>query len=363
MQLQRRAQPARHMLWLAPVLAIMLTLLTGTALFAALGLSPLPVLKAFFIDPVRDAYGVSELLLKVTPLLLCATGLSLCFRARVWNIGAEGQFLLGSLCGGAVALWFNDGNLAGSARIGAVGAAVAAGIAGGMFWAGLVALLRHRFNCSEILTSIMLNYVALNLLLWAVHGPLKDPDGFSFPESALLVDALLLPSVMDGYRTHVGFVLALLLLVALGLIGSRTLLGFQLRVVGESAAAARYAGLHEGRLLWLVLLACGGLAGLAGAFEVLGPVGQVTPHLSSGYGFAAIIVVFLGRGHPLGILLAALLQALTFIGGENLQIEFGLPKSIAFIFQGLLLFYLLAADVLVNYRLVISGDGVAGVQG
>ncbi|MEM0955630.1 MAG: ABC transporter permease [Pseudomonadota bacterium] len=359
MRFERREKPSRVMLWLAPVLAILLTLLTGTALFAALGQTPLLVLKAFFIDPVRDGYGVSELLLKTTPLLLCATGLSLCFRARVWNIGAEGQFLLGSLCGGAVALWFNDDNLAGASRALAVLAAIAAGVIGGMLWAALVALLRQRFNCSEILTSIMLNYIALHLLLWAVHGPLKDPNGFNFPESALLADALLLPALVEGYRTHVGFIVALLLLVVLGLIGSRTLLGYQLRVLGESAPAARYAGFSDGGLLWLVLLACGALAGLAGAFEVLGPVGQVTPHLSSGYGFAAIIIVFLGRSHPLGILFAALLQALTFIGGENLQIEFGLPKSTAFMFQGLLLFYLLAADVLIQYRPVSGSRNLA----
>ncbi len=355
MQLVKRDEPATIMLWLAPLIAILLTLMTGAVLFAALGEAPLPALRAFFIDPVRDAYGLSELLLKATPLLLCAAGLSLCFRARVWNIGAEGQFLLGSLCAGTAALWFNNDDIAGASRIVALTAAVAAGVFGGMLWAGLVAVLRHRFNCSEILTSIMLNYIALHLLLWAVHGPLKDPNGFNFPESALLVDALLIPSLVEGYRTHCGFIVALAILVVLGLLGSRTLLGYQLRVVGESAPAARYAGFNEARLLWFVLLSCGALAGLAGGFEVLGAVGQVTPHLSSGYGFAAIIVVFLGRGHPLGILLAALLQALIFIGGENLQIEFGLPKSIALIFQGLLLFYLLAADALIQYRLVFNG--------
>ena len=354
MRLQRRHAPSSAMLWLAPLIALVLTLLTGSALFAALGQPPLPVLKAFFIDPVRDGYGLSELLLKATPLLLCATGLSLCFRARVWNIGAEGQFLLGTLCGGAVALWLNDDSLTGAARALAIIAATAAGVLGGMLWAALVALLRQRFNCSEILTSIMLNYVALHLLLWAVHGPLKDPNGFNFPESALLADALLLPALVDGYRTDIGFALALAMLALLAVIGSRTLLGYQLRVLGESAPSARYAGFSDGRLVWLVLLSCGALAGLAGAFEVLGPVGQVTPHLSAGYGFAAIIIVFLGRSHPLGILLAALLQALTFIGGENLQIEFGLPKSTAFMFQGLLLFYLLAADVLIQYRPVAA---------
>ena len=358
--LQKRPQPAGSMLLLGPLAALLLTLVTGAALFAALGQPPLPVLKAFFVDPVRDAYGLGELLLKVTPLLLCAAGLSLCFRAKVWNIGAEGQFLLGCLGGGAAALMFNDADLAGLTRVAGVVAGLGAGMVGGLLWAGLVALLRHRFNCSEILTSIMLNYVALHLLMWTVHGPLKDPNGFNFPESALLANPLLLPPILAGYPTHVGFLAALALLAALGLVGSRALVGFQLRVMGESASAARYAGFSQGVLLWVALLSCGAVAGLAGAFEVMGPVGQLTPHLSSGYGFAAIITVFLGRGHPLGMLLAALLQALTFIGGENLQIEFGLPKSIAQIFQGLLLFYLLAADALIHYRPVFS-KGLAEV--
>ncbi|MFV8816312.1 ABC transporter permease [Haliea sp. E17] len=348
MRIERRAAPATHMQYLSPLVALLATLVTGALIFALLGQQPGAVMYAFFIAPVRDLYGISELLLKATPLLLCAVGLSLCFRARVWNIGAEGQFILGTLGGGVIALACND---AGAGFAWATLAAVLAGMAAGTCWAGIVALLRDRFGCSEILTSIMLNYIALQLLLWSVQGPLKDPNGFNFPESALLVEELLLPTLHPDYRVHVGLLLALAAAVGLWLLVQRSLLGFQIRVLGESARAADYAGFSARLTLWFVLAACGALAGIAGAFEVLGPVGQVTPHLSAGYGFSAIIVVFLGRNNPLGIVLAGLLFALTFIGGENLQIEFGLPRSITQMFQGMLLFYLLAADFLINYQI------------
>ncbi len=352
MKLEKRAEPSALMVYLSPVLALLATLLTGAAIFAILGQPPASVMTAFFIDPIRDFYGLSELLLKATPLLLCAVGLSLCFRARVWNIGAEGQFILGTLGGGVVALACNDME---SGFGWALLVASLAGMAAGMAWAAIVALLKDRFDCSEILTSIMLNYIALQLLLWAVHGPLKDPAGFNFPESALLVEDLLLPTLHPDYRVHMGLLVALGAAAGLWLLISRSLLGFQVRVFGESSAAAEYAGFSARAILWFVLAACGALAGLAGAFEVLGPVGQVTPNLSAGYGFSAIIVVFLGRNHPVGIVLAGLLFALTFIGGENLQIEFGLPRSITQMFQGMLLFYLLAADFLINYRIRLPG--------
>ncbi|TGD74616.1 ABC transporter permease [Mangrovimicrobium sediminis] len=356
MRIERRAAPSRRMQVLSPLLALVATGLTGAAIFAGLGQPPAAVMYAFFIAPVRDLYGISELLLKATPLLLCAVGLSLCFRARVWNIGAEGQFILGALGGGVVALACNEFSAGfGWALLGASVAGMLAGTA----WAGIVALLRDRFDCSEILTSIMLNYIALQLLLWAVHGPLKDPAGFNFPESALLVEELLLPTLHPDYRVHIGLPIALLAAAGLWLLMARSLLGFQVRVFGESARTAGYAGFSSRVLLWFVLAACGALAGLAGAFEVLGPVGQVTPHLSAGYGFSAIIVVFLGRNHPVGIVLAGLLFALTFIGGENLQIEFGLPRSITQMFQGMLLFYLLAADFLINHRLRLPGAAPA----
>lgn len=351
MRIEKRTQSSTAMVFLSPLLAIALTLVTGAILFAALDRPPLASLHAFFIAPLRDWYGISELLIKAAPLILCAAGLSFCYRAKVWNIGAEGQFIIGALVGSSVALPFND--LTEGLMFGlALPLSVICGALGGALWAALAALLKTRFNCSEILTTIMLNYIALNLLLWAVHGPLKDPNGFNFPESAILNDHLLLPFIHENYRTNISVYFPLFALTALWVITTKTLLGFQIRVLGESTPAANYAGFNSRYLVWVALGVSGALAGLAGIGEIVGPVGQLTPHVSVGYGYTAIIVVFLGRMHPVGIILAGLLLALTYLGGENLQIDFNLPKSISLLFQGMLLFYLLMTDLLVTHRLV-----------
>lgn len=351
MHIERRLQDSRSMLYLSPLLALVLTLLSGALLFALLGRPPLLSLYTFFIAPVSDLYGVSELAVKVTPLLLCAIGLTLCFKAKIWNIGAEGQFVFGALIGGAVSL-----QLADSEGFWVLPVVIFSGALAGLLWAAIAAMLLTRFHANEILTTIMLNYIAVNLLLWGVHGPLKDPDGFNFPESALFAPQTLLPMVFEGYRISIALFIALLMLVVIWVILSRTLLGFQLRVMGENRNAASFAGFNSKALIWLLLLFSGAMAGMAAISEVNGPVGQLIPTLSLGYGYAAIIVVFMGRMHPLGILLASMLLGLTYLGGEMAQIELGLPKSITGLFQGMLLFYLLACDLLISYRVIWNSN-------
>lgn len=346
LRLEARGQDSRLIAYLSPVLAGLLTLLSGAALFAVLGKPPLQTLHTFFIMPIQDLYGLGELAVKAAPILLCATGLSICYRANVWNIGAEGQLLLGALCGSAAAL-----ALQGQESRWVLVPVFAAGILGGALWAGVPALLRTRFNTNEILSTIMLNYIALNLLLYAVHGPLKDPEGFNFPESALFSDWVVLPVLFEDTRVHVGVLLALLSVVAVWVLLSKTFVGFQLQVLGQDARSARFAGFNEHGLIWLCLLISGALAGMAGVAEVAGPIGQLIPQVSPGYGYAAIIVAFLGRLHPVGILFASALMALLYIGGEMAQIELGLPLALTGLFQGMLLFFLLACDVLIGYRI------------
>ncbi len=346
--LQPRGEHTRLATYLSPLLAAALTLLVGAVLFAAVGNDPLATLHAFFIMPVSDVYGLSELGVKAAPILLCATGLAICYRANVWNIGAEGQFLLGGLIGSWAALTLLEAE-----GWWVLPLILLAGSAAGAGWAAIPALLKTRFNCNEILTTIMLNYIGLNLLLYAVHGPLKDPAGYNFPESALFSDSATLPILLDGTRVHLGVVLALVAVLLVWLLLSKTFLGFQLQVLGKDASAARFAGFRVNKLIWVALLMCGGLAGLAGVAEVTGPIGQLIPQISPGYGYAAIIVAFLGRQHPIGILLASLLMALLYMGGEMVQIEMGLPLALTGLFQGLLLFFLLACDVLIAYRIRI----------
>ncbi len=352
--IERRQQDSDVMRYLSPLLAITLTLVMGGIIFAIQGLDPVRGLYTFFVLPVSDSYGLSELGVKATPMLLCALGLAVCFRANVWNIGAEGQLLMGALAGSWAALTFMDApGYQGMVIVLLIGSLA------GMLWALIPAMLRNHFNTNEILTTIMLNYIALNVLIYAVHGPLKDPDGFNFPESALFSDSVLLPVLLEGTRLHIGLVFGLLALVAVWVLLSRTFVGFQLRVIGLDASAGHFAGFLEKRLVYLSLLICGALAGLAGVSEVTGPIGQLIPSVSPGYGYSAIIVAFLGRLHPVGILLASLLMALVYMGGEMSQIDLGLPLALSSLFQGMLLFFLLACDFLISYRLRVNHSRVA----
>ncbi|MFT5593021.1 MAG: ABC-type uncharacterized transport system permease subunit [Oceanicoccus sp.] len=346
-KLEKRPFDSKAMSYYSPLIALGLTLFFGGLLFLSLGHNPFEALYTFFILPLSDAYGLTELGMKVAPLLLCAMGLSVCFKAKIWNIGAEGQFIMGGLGGGFMALQFLDAQ---SSWV--LVPILVFGALCGLAWAALAALLKTKFHANEILTTIMLNYIALNALLWAVHGPLKDPDGFNFPESAMFADAAILPLLHQDYRLTIAIFFGLFAMVAIWTLLSRSWLGFQIQVLGEDKAAAHYAGFKENKLVWFALLVCGALAGLAGVSEVVGPIGQLIPYISPGYGYSAIIVVFLGRMHPLGILLASMLMGLTYMGGEMVQIEMSLPKSITGLFQGMLLFFLLASDLLISYRII-----------
>ena len=344
--LEARPEPSRLMAWASPLLAAAATLVTGFVLFSVLGKNPADAFFVFFIEPVATRYGVGELLLKASPLMLCALGLSVGYRANVWNIGAEGQLTIGAICGGGLALWLPELNAALLLPL-----MIAAGAAGGMTWAAIPAWLRTRFNANEILTSLMLVYIAVLALSYLVQEPWRDPEGFNFPQSSLFGDNAMLPLLLPGTRLNVGFLLAVAVIAAGWLFTARTLAGFRMRVAGLAPRAASYAGISAGRTVWIGMLAGGATAGIAGVGEVAGPIGQLLPSISPGYGFAAIIVAFVGRLHPLGIALASLLMSLLYLGGEAAQIGLELPSAVTRLFQGMLLFFLLAADVFIGYRL------------
>jgi len=345
-ELEARAEPSRLMSWLSPLLAVMLMLGGGVLVFWALGKDPVEGFRVFFLNPLKDVYSLSELLLKATPLMLCAIGLAIGFRANVWNIGAEGQFMLGAAAATGVALYFD-----GSDSSLLLPVMIVAGALGGAAWAAIPALLRTRFNANEILVSLMLVYVAQLFVSWLVFGPWKDPDGFNFPQTRMFGDAALMPALLEGTRLHYGFLLAIAVLIAGHAFMNRSFAGFRMRVAGAAPDAARYAGFSAARMIWVGLLLGGAAAGMAGMAEVAGPMGQLTDKVGSGYGFAAIIVAFVGRLNAFGIFLASLLMALLYIGGEQAQQYLNLPSSISMVFQGMLLFFLLGADVFINYRL------------
>ncbi|MEO6928602.1 MAG: ABC transporter permease [Casimicrobiaceae bacterium] len=349
-RLEPRASPSRLAVWGSPLLATALMAVSGGLLFWALGKDPLTTMRAFFVDPIATRYGLGELLLKASPLALIGSGLAIGYRANVWNIGAEGQLTIGAIAGGAVALFFAEGHAAGIV----LPAMFVAGALGGAAWAGIAALLRTRFNANEILTSLMLVYIATLLLSLLVHGAWRDPDGFNFPQSRMFAASALLPVILDGTRLNAGALLTLVFVAAAWVLIQRSVIGFEMRVAGLAPAAARYAGVSISRIVWTGMLAGGLCAGVAGVGEIAGPIGQLLPSVSPGYGFAAIIVAFVGRLHPLGVLLASLLMSLLYLGGESAQLELNLPSSVTGIFQGSLLFFLLAADVLINYRMRVT---------
>ena len=295
-ELKPRAEASVFWTYASPVLALLLTVCIGLGIFVALGKDPIQGLLVFFWEPIKSTYALSELLVKATPLLLIALGLAVCFRSNVWNIGAEGQYVMGAVAAGGMALTA-DATSTGWM----VPAVLLAGVAGGMFWAGIVAFLRDRFNANEILVSLMLVYVAIQLLQYVVYGPWKDPNGYNFPQTKTFDAVTKVPRLLDGSRVTIGLLLALIGAGAVWVYLYRTRAGFAQQVGGLAPLAARYAGFSSRRALWVALLISGAFAGLAGALEVAGPIGQLTPYVPAGYGFAAIIVAFVGRCIPWGL--------------------------------------------------------------
>jgi simple sugar transport system permease protein len=344
--LERRTERSMLAMIVSPLIAIVLTLVTMAILFGLIGKNPFAALAVYFIEPLTDSYGLQEIVVKATPLVMIAVGLSLCYIANVWNIGAEGQFLIGAVCGSWLAVKTN-GTDAGAWVLPVM---LFLGALGGALYALIPAICRVRFGASEILTSLMLVYVADFLLDYLARGPWRDPKGYNFPTTAEFDPIATVPILIEGSRVHVGALVALAVVVIAWLVLSRTIKGFEIRLVGAAPRAARFAGFNSDKLVIFTFVVSGALAGLAGIIEVAGPVGHLQPAFSPGYGFTAIIVAFLGRLNPIGILISGLFLALTFIGGEQAQIAMKLPLDMTRVFQGMLLFYVLACDSLVLYR-------------
>ena len=352
LRLEKRPSPSRFWQGATPVLAVVLTMIAGGLMFAALGKNPFEAIRTIFWDPLFHpqfaAYSRPQLLVKAGPLILIAIGLSLGFRAGIWNIGAEGQYIMGALFGAGVGLAFYPADLWFIFPL-----MVIAGAFGGWIWAMIPAILRTKFNTNEILVSLLMVYIAQNFLSSMSLGLLRNPEGGGFPGSRNLSQypAASNPELIAGTGMHWGVIAAFMAVIAAYILLQRHILGFHIKLAGQAPRAARYAGVNPTGLVLLCMGISGALAGLAGLFEVSGPAGQISIDFNVGYGFTAIIVAFLGRLNPIGILLAGLLMALTYIGGELAQFMLGLPAAAIQAFQGMLLFFLLAVDLLSNYRI------------
>ncbi|MCI2394289.1 ABC transporter permease [Aliiroseovarius sediminis] len=350
--LEKRPQPSKFWAGVTPILAVIATMVAGGIMFWMLGKDPIEAIRTIFWDPLFHEtfgpYSRPQLLVKAAPLILIAIGLSLGFRAGIWNIGAEGQYIMGAICGAGVGLAFYP-----SESLLIFPAMVLAGAIGGWAWAMIPGLLKVKFGTNEILVSLMLVYVAENLLASVSQGLLKNPEGMGFPGSRNFRDfpAAYNAEIIGGTGMHWGVAAAFVAVIFTYILLTRHILGFQVRLTGQAPRAARFAGVKPSVVILFCLGTSGALAGLAGLFEVSGPAGQISIDFNSGYGFTAIIVAFLGRLHPIGILLAGLLMALTYIGGELAQLMLTLPAAAIQMFQGMLLFFLLAMDVLSHYRI------------
>jgi general nucleoside transport system permease protein len=343
MRLEKRVERSSTMAVASPFIALTLTMITAAIIFALRGNDPVQALYVFFIEPLTAMWTVEQVLVKAAPLVLIGAGLAVAYRANVWNIGAEGQLTAGAILAGAIPVllptWQSPLTLI---------SMMLAGAAGGIVWGAIPAYLRNRFSANEILTSLMLVYVVQLFLDWLVRGPWRDPKGFNFPKTISFSDWQLLPYLTSGI--HAGVIIALLVALILGFVMTRTLKGFEITVTGHSPRAARFSGFSEQKTVMFCMVLSGGLAGLAGAIEISSVVGQLQPQISPGYGFAAIIVAFLGRLNPIGAILAGLLLALSYIGGEAVQTALQIPDKITRVIQGILLFYVLACDTLILYR-------------
>lgn len=353
--LEKRPQPSKLWTAVTPILAVLMTMIVGGLMFAALGKPPLEAIRTIFWDPLFHeqfaAYSRPQLLVKAGPLILIAIGLSIGFRAGIWNIGAEGQYIIGAIAGAGVGLAFYP-----MESFIIFPLMVLAGALGGWAWGMIPALLKVRFGTNEILVSLMLVYVAEAWLASVSSGLLRNPDGMGFPGSRNLQQygSASNTEIIANSGMHWGVVAAFIAVIFAYVLLTRHIRGFQIRLAGQAPRAAKFAGVKPARVIIFCLGLSGALAGMAGLFEVAGPAGQITIDFNAGYGFTAIIVAFLGRLHPIGILLAGLLMALTYIGGELAQLMLGLPGASIQLFQGMLLFFLLATDVFTNFRIRIG---------
>lgn len=358
-ELERRPGMSGFFAIVSPLVALALTVIFGGLMFALLGKDPVEALFSFFIEPLLEVWSLHELAIKAAPLILIAVGLSVAYRSNNWNIGAEGQFTIGAITGSFLPVVFYEWH---SPLL--LPLMMILGMVGGALYAAIPALLKARFNTNEILTSLMLVYIAQLFLDWLVRGLWRDPAGYNFPQSRSFVTEGVLPEMLSSGRAHWGFAFAIIAAVGVWFMMRYMLKGFQVVVLGQSERAGRFAGFSSRGMIWFSMLFSGALAGLAGISEVSGSIGHLQPSISPGYGFTAIIVAFLGRLNPLGIIASGLVLALTYLGGEGAQLSIGVSDKVTRVFQGLLLFFVLSCDTLIHYRIkIVLGKGRALIAG
>jgi len=343
---EKRLAPSVAMSVFVPLASAVLAFLLGALFLQLTGRDPLEVYQAMFKGALGSSYGLSETIVKAIPLALCGLGIAVAFRMQLWNIGAEGQFYMGAFAASWLPLTYPS--LPAYVMLpGMFGLGV---IAGGA-WGLVPAILRARWRVNEIITTLMLNYIASLWVSYLVYGPWKDPKGFNFPLTAQFSDAALLPTLGTS-RIHVGLIFAIILAGALWVLFNKSRWGYEINVIGSSEKAARYAGMNIQRNIFLVMALSGAICGLAGMSEVSGITGRLQPHLSPGYGYTAIIVAWLSQLNPFAILVVAVLFGALQVGGYFVQ-TMGVPASVASMLQGAVLFFVVGGEFMKHYKLVM----------
>jgi ABC-type uncharacterized transport system permease subunit len=346
LKIEKRLTPSRTASFLVPFVSLLLALIFGGIILLTAGANPLTTYKAMFLGAFGSKYSLSETMVKAIPLMLCGLGVSIAFRMLFWNIGAEGQLAMGGIAAAGVALF--GAELLPAALL--LPAMFVAGFVAGALWGLIPALLKAFIRVNEIITTLMMNYIAILWVEYLFYGPWKDPAGYGFPGTAQFPEAGWLPR-LPGTRLHLGLAFGIVVAILIWLVLGRTKWGYEIRVIGENPRAATYAGISLMRNIILVMILSGGLAGLAGMAEVAGISHRLQKGLTVGYGYTAIIVAWLGKLNPWGVLLVAILLAGLLVGGDQIQITMQLPAAVALILQGAILFFMLGGELFTRYRL------------
>ena len=348
-KIRRRLVPPPLALITIRVLAVLVALGIDGLILYFNGVNPVKAYNIIFKRVLLSWYGLAETIVKFIPLALCAYGLAIVFKAKIWNIGAEGQLLMGAIAATWVALFspIPPGPYT-------IPLLYLAGFVAGLLWALLPAILKAKLNVNEVLTTFMLNMVAEKILEYLVYGPWKDPRGWGFPKTAPFPAEARLPTI-PGTRIHYPTLILLFSIIILTyVLEKKTTIGYELKVVGDNPRAAEYSGIKIWKIILISMVLSGGLAGLAGVGEVAGIQGRLRPKISPGYGYTAIVVAWLGELHPIGVGVTSFLYSALLVGGDVLQVVFSIPVAVVNVFNGTILFTVVGLDLLAKYRIILE---------
>lgn len=350
-KLERRASPPTYLSILYIVIFILFAFFISGFIFKAYGIDPILAYKIIFIHAYGSPAGIYETIVKAIPLILCGVGLSLAFKAEMWNIGAEGQLLLGAIAATGIALFTPTPEPL------IIPTMFVGGFIAGAIWAVIPAILKVLLNVNEVITTMMMNYIAIELVRYLIYGPWRGAREWGYPITDEIPDAAKLIYI-SGTRIHIPtLIIAISAAFIIYLVIMHTTLGYEIRVTGENPEAARYAGINYLKIAVFSMAISGGLAGIAGVGEIAGIHYRLRypESISMGYGYTSIIVAWLGRLNPIAIIMSSIFFGGLLVGGYVMKMILGLPVAVVYVFNGIMLMFILIGGILSQYKLRIGG--------